>query len=115
MQQREGRGLHRRALLKLAGAASVGGGVAAGVESNPSLAPVGRAAATSHIVESFENTDLSTDYSFEGGSWGYRSTFRAGTGQHPVMQYVAPGSTLSVNEVEDAFSSPLFPSSLAPV
>jgi len=68
--QSEDAGLHRRALLKLAGAASVGGGVAAGVGANPDFAPIGRAEAASQVVESFENTNLSNDYSFDRGASG---------------------------------------------
>jgi len=61
----------RRSLLKLAGVASIGGGFMAGAPVESPVSPVGRAtAATETVVESFENTELSTDYSFDRGASG---------------------------------------------
>jgi len=50
-----------------------------------------------------------------GGSFGYQSSFRAGSGEHPSMFHLASGTSISARTIEEEFSTPLFPKSLAPV
>lgn len=46
----------------------------------------------------------------KGNSFEYKNGFRVfSTGDHPTMDYIEPGSTLSVVTLEDEFSDPLFP------
>lgn len=45
-------------------------------------------------------------------AWGlflYEDFFRTGAGEHPVIDYTDPGTTLSVETVENELSEPLFP------
>ena len=49
------------------------------------------------------------------GSWGYKTAYVQGSGNHPVMNYRVAGSSLSLGTLEDSFSNPLFPGSLAPI
>lgn len=44
-----------------------------------------------------------------GGAFGYKQWFTAGAGNHPPMDYTDPGSSLSIDEVTDAFPDPAFP------
>jgi len=44
-----------------------------------------------------------------GGTFGYKEGFWLGSGEHSVMDYDEPGSTLSRGTVEDQLSDPFFP------
>jgi len=49
------------------------------------------------------------------GSVGYRSSFRDGYGDHPMLVYTEDGANLLASTVENELPNPLFPGSLFPV